>query len=161
MWTILPPSGSPGKCLSTWKVIYIAMRLGNPQEINETIFVWVASWKERTTLLRWPNNYEKGILVVLTTAKWKQAFYENFWGFPGEWDQCIPSKYLSSDSLMKCQLVTVCSLCDTLAWDTWFTAEVPFVIKVTLRSPRPGFLLWLNVTSVLMTTCWYVIKRHF
>lgn len=95
--------------------------------------------KERTILLRCPNNYEKGILVVLTTAKWKQAFYESFWGFPQEWDQCIPSKYLSSDSLMKCQPVTVCSLCGTLVWDTGFTAEVPFVTKVTLRFFPPQF----------------------
>lgn len=48
--------------------------------------------KERTMLLRCPNNYEKDILVVLTKAKWKQAFYESFWEFPGEWDQCILSK---------------------------------------------------------------------
>lgn len=95
--------------------------------------------EERTMLLRCPNNCEKGILVVLTKAKWKQAFYESSWGFPREWDQCTLSKYLRSDSQMKCQPATVYSLCATLAWDTCFTAEVPFVTMLILRSLPPQF----------------------
>ena len=50
--------------------------------------------EERTVLSRCPNNYEKGILVVLTKAKWKRAFSESFWGFPGEWDSLQPLQIL-------------------------------------------------------------------
>lgn len=117
--------------------------------------------KERTMLLRCPNSYEKDVSVVLAKAKWKQAFCESSRGFPGEWDLCILSKYLSSDSLMKCQLVTVHSLSGALAWDTCFTAEVPFVPRSlgTPHSPvffcgwMPPVFWWPHVGSV--------IKRHF
>lgn len=116
------------------------MQLGNPQERNETIFVWVANWERKDYVVEMSQQLWEGYFSCFNKAIWNLAFYESFWGFPAEWDQCILSKYLSHDSQMKCQLVTVPSLCDTLACDTCLTEEVPFVTKVTLRFFPPSLV---------------------
>lgn len=56
------------------------MQLGNPQEMKQYLFE-LQTGKERTMLLRCPNNYEKGILVVLTKLYEIWPFMRAFGGF--------------------------------------------------------------------------------